>query len=658
MLKYTCPRLLIRINPFDRTSARLHMMSSFPFDRKAMEQERLARQAKRMTDRERSISPPSRRRTPQVQESVTTFSSGAKLNFIFAPADQTTAPTESAKVKEEPKTEQQPSDPLLKYPTGVIKKTWAFGHERSDDVKIEEVLEPRTLRTALLSAFQWDVDWVLTKLNTPLKGGKTKCILVMEAKDDALRAQMLQQTEAHRSYLHLCFPPMTGAFCMHSKLMLLFHSSKLRVAIPSANLRDFDWGEDGVMENSVFMIDLPRIPDKGKQNPEELTPFGKELLFYMEKQGIEEPVRDGILNFDFSATTNIALVHSVGGTSYGPDAKRTGLAGLSAAIRSLNLTTTKDLEIDFAASSIGSLKTEYLRDLHAAARGDDMIAKATGASSKARANFFKPASELPSHGGHVDIKKQIRIYYPTNETVRASKAGAVGSICLQRKWFEAATFPREVFRDYLSTRKGLLSHNKILLARGKQPQSDDSNAAPVAWVYMGSANMSMSAWGTVAKDPKGKISCRNWECGVVLPVKLGHQSGVQTSRIKVEGSNADSIKVEDSAQTKIKLEDVDSGSETDEGPPETTQNTHISLAKHDAQEDGSETENDMDDAGRSVASRQQGKGKQPQRENAEQVSQTASIPEVGVFDGTIEIPFAIPGPRYQGRDPWYFQEYQ
>jgi hypothetical protein len=41
--------------------------------------------------------------------------------------------------------------------------------------------------------------------------------------------------------------------CMHSKLMLLFHPGYLRIAVPTANLMPFDWGETGgIMENVVL----------------------------------------------------------------------------------------------------------------------------------------------------------------------------------------------------------------------------------------------------------------------------------------------------------------------------------------------------------------------------------------------------------------------
>ena len=43
-----------------------------------------------------------------------------------------------------------------------------------------------------------------------------------------------------------------------------------------------------------------------------------------------------------------------------------------------------------------------------------------------------------------------------------------------------------------------------------------------AWAYIGSANCSESAWGKLisargSKEPK--LNCRNWECGVILPVE-------------------------------------------------------------------------------------------------------------------------------------------
>lgn len=238
-------------------------------DRKAMEAERLARAA-----RKREISPPpfsGSRKAPKLEANTVTLSSGARLTSFATVVNQEQRGRKSetanaanqqlkqlhtsAEIKEESPDEHLNLQGSLKYPYGVVKKTWAFGFERTEnDIKLEEVLEPRTLKTAVLSAFQWDTDWVLSKLNIP----ETKCIFIMQAETDELRQKMLRESEGMRPFLRLCFPPMYAPIhCMHSKLMLLFHPDKLRVAIPTANLLNFDWGETGVME-SVEHFRCPR----------------------------------------------------------------------------------------------------------------------------------------------------------------------------------------------------------------------------------------------------------------------------------------------------------------------------------------------------------------------------------------------------------------
>lgn len=271
------------------------------------------------------------------------------------------------------------------------------------------------------------------------------------------------------------------------------------------------------MENSVFIIDLPRYSDDAKK-PAELTGFGEDLLHFVEKQGLEQDVRDGLLNFDFKATTGMAFVHSVGGISTDADISMTGLPGLARAVRNLGL-ETDTLQIDYAASSIGSLNDDFLRNVHRAAQGQDMVERAKAAGKVAKATFFSPPSARTSTDMS-SIRNDVRLYFPTSETVRSSTARAAGTICLTRKWYEDMPFPRACFRDYVSTRPGLLSHNKIMYARGKRLKT--LPAADVAWAYVGSSNMSESAWGKLAFDKKlkaWKLNCRNWECGVLLPVK-------------------------------------------------------------------------------------------------------------------------------------------
>lgn len=65
------------------------------------------------------------------------------------------------------------------FPDGVVKKTWAHGYPREDDIKIEEVFQKDDLDLAVLSAFQVEPEWVASKLNQ-----RTKVIWVLQAKTD------------------------------------------------------------------------------------------------------------------------------------------------------------------------------------------------------------------------------------------------------------------------------------------------------------------------------------------------------------------------------------------------------------------------------------------------------------------------------------------
>lgn len=154
------------------------------------------------------------------------------------------------------------------------------------------------------------------------------------------------------------------------------------------------------------------------------------------------------------------------------------------------------MELEYASASLGAVNDTFLRRLYLAAQGENFTT-----DSKA-----------------TNVRDYIRIYYPTDETVNKSIGGpdAAGIISLSRQHYNAATFPKECLRDYDSTRRGMLSHNKLLLARGIK-----KDGKAFAWVYTGSANMSESAWGgqkVLKSGQMGSPNVRNWECGIVLPV--------------------------------------------------------------------------------------------------------------------------------------------
>ena len=416
--------------------------------------------------------------------------------------------------------------PGIHFPDGAVRKTWAYGCPRQDDIKIEEVLQKDDLELAVLSAYQWDDEWILRKINLR----KTKVICVVQAETEETKAQMRANVPPN---IRFCFPSMGGQInCMHSKLQLLSHPTHLRIVVPSANLVPYDWGEEGgVMENIVFVIDLPRLPNMQKITVDEITPFGRELLHFLGAMEMEEGVKDSILNFDFSKTSHLAFIHSIGGSHFGTRWKRTGYCGLGSAIQELGLHTKHALDIDIVSASIGNLTDDFLKSIYLAAQGDDGTTELNWRTNKPPQN--KPSSEqsrgetsntefLVSQG----IKNDFRLYFPSRETVASSKGGlgAGGTICFQPRWFDAPTFPRSIMRDCKSQRPGLLMHSKMLFVRPHKPLRGSSNGGRgecMAWAYLGSANLSESAWGRLVRDritKQPKLNIRNWECGVVVPV--------------------------------------------------------------------------------------------------------------------------------------------
>jgi hypothetical protein len=47
------------------------------------------------------------------------------------------------------------------------------------------------------------------------------------------------------------------------------------------------------------------------QTRDQLTIFGTELLFFMESMGLDNDVMQGILNFDFAKTLEMAFIHTM-----------------------------------------------------------------------------------------------------------------------------------------------------------------------------------------------------------------------------------------------------------------------------------------------------------------------------------------------------------
>ncbi|KAJ8130215.1 hypothetical protein O1611_g3414 [Lasiodiplodia mahajangana] len=424
-------------------------------DRKKMEEERLARAAKRKAPHDDTgITEPRPQRT--------------RLNNQH----DATQPAITAHASNSAST--------LPYPKGTVKKTWVYGYPRQNDIKIEEILQKDQLELAVLSSFQWDDEWLLSKIDIK----RTKMVCIAFASSEGQKEEMRANVPRDRIRY-------------------------LRLVVPTGNLVPYDWGETGVMENMVFLIDLPLT----KQPVNQLNMFGQELCYFLKASGLDESLISSLSKYDFSETDQYRFIHTIGKSHVGEEWQRTGYCGLGRAVESLGLATTSEIELDFIVASLGSVNADLISAIYNAAQGDDGLReyeKRVASSGKKKGG--RKAELSYNHSS-------FRIYFPSHETVTGSRGGqnSGGTICLQSKWWDSPTFPRELVHDCKSVRTGLLMHTKLLLVRYL-----DQSQSQTAWAYLGSANLSESAWGRLVKDRASgqpKLNCRNWECGVLIPME-------------------------------------------------------------------------------------------------------------------------------------------
>ncbi|PGH06630.1 hypothetical protein GX51_02257 [Blastomyces parvus] len=504
-------------------------------DRKKMEEERLARLGRKRKASSSSELPASKHATTRSKNEDTAVGAAMPGHNLSGNAERS-SDKETTQARVPPQLLPLAST-SLQFPKGVVKKTWAFGYDRTgDDIKFEEVIQKSDLELAVLSSYMWNVDWMFSKF----KIKQTRFLLIMGEKEEDKKRELEKDTKSMGS-VRLCFPPMEPQVnCMHSKLMLLFHPGYLRIVVPSANLVPFDWGEQGgVMENIVFLIDLPRKSPDLANGPR--TTFLDDLVYFLQASNLHDQIIKKMLQFDFSATKDIAFVHTIGGSHTDPQWRKTGLCGLGSAVTALGLQTTQDITLDYVTSSVGALNEQFLRSMYLAAQGDSGLKELTLRTSK----------RFPSENWGVVTKRtdgekwkdNFRVVFPSLSTVRKSKGGTenAGTICFQSKWYNSATFPKDIMRDNISQREGLLMHNKILFVRPEKPITSlkDNSTCYAGWAYVGSANLSESAWGRLVLDrstTKPKLNCRNWECGVVIPIR--HNDAGKISSIPSTGSPA------------------------------------------------------------------------------------------------------------------------
>lgn len=161
-------------------------MGMLGIDRKKMEEERLARLKKRKAGpanlnshthdgHELDLPPAQRPRLMNGVRSLPGHSTGTPG------MSQPSLPSAISSLNSNSNASKGVSEAGLAYAKGTVRRTRALGYaRRDDDITIDEVLQRDSLELAVLSSFQWDEDWLMSKLNL----GKTKVLLIAYAENE------------------------------------------------------------------------------------------------------------------------------------------------------------------------------------------------------------------------------------------------------------------------------------------------------------------------------------------------------------------------------------------------------------------------------------------------------------------------------------------
>jgi hypothetical protein len=293
---------------------------------------------------------------------------------------------------------------------------------------------------------------------------------------------------------------------MHSKLQLLFHRNYLRIAIPTANLVSFDWGEElaeygpGYLDNNVFLIDLPFVGDghagrlmkrKSERNAmmassinqdqivklTQTIPFLRNLIRFLLRADYPDHVITSLLAFDFSKTSRVDFIATIGGYHGGKAIHDSGRLALARAARQAGLPAINSPRWTALTSSLGSLDWRFLNSLARAMLSESVLGK-----------------ELISECAIDQLSSSFRIAFPTMKAVKNAAAGA-GVIFFSRKCIQDKSkkkdrsdrFPEPCLYEYHPRKAGILSHSKAIIC-------EDLSSSGHGLAYIGSANLSASAW--------------------------------------------------------------------------------------------------------------------------------------------------------------------
>ncbi|ETS77792.1 hypothetical protein PFICI_09854 [Pestalotiopsis fici W106-1] len=489
---------------------------------KLTEEERIAREADISTDSgsEGASSTDSDDETGQPAQDTTKSKRKASQELVNA----------STKATKHSSTGKEPSTSNLKFPNGALRITRTEGRKKAKNcVGLEDLVDKQSLVSACIySYFIADGDLLkylpLSKTSNDVPiyigrdvgydehiNGGAAAKAGLQIKGKATKKQLdVMESDIHRRYQDM-YGKNYHAFnawapgSAHTKILLLVYRSFLRLVITSCNMMDSDTVHG---DNHWYIHDIPRLTTRSQKMT--ATKFEQDLLSHLRSLRVPHTFIDSIEGqFDYSSV-RVQLITSVPGTWSGAKAEQHGLLRLRNAVNTLGLGLPKKnsegkLQIEVCAASIGKLNAKWLNGFHDCVLGKQDLTVA------------REDCQIPN----------LKIFYPTRgnfeDAHKSAQQGATNLGCHTKPWKSAHDDIKRLFHHYVSKDPGCLLHQKLIAVFNGRDR-----LKTLYFLYIGSANLSQSAWGALEDDKRGNdatsgtklVKTTNLECGVLIPGRL------------------------------------------------------------------------------------------------------------------------------------------
>ena len=350
------------------------------------------------------------------------------------------------------------------------------------------VLNKVRAQSALFSTFIYDGEFIEPFINQ----FKMPSIIVRHQENQKFNAM-----DEYGNYIKFVFPKISqtlrwGKF--HSKLMILKFPNFLRIIIPSANLTDGDWYYWGQI---IWFQDFPLISNEEK-DPQR----SKDFRDYIEK---------------FMTTF---MPHTYKGKRFWTDLKI-----------DFDLYDFSDASVDLIASANGRFIGDEEKDLYGVGRlnslmdnkyfnierNDNLLVQCSSFGVSKQKNFFNNLYK----GFNLKESNNVDIFYPSENYINSCEKGIELSSCLffnneAYKIYEGKLHDivlKEKFKD-----RKTVFHSKIFIT-GKRNKQGKFILSNDSIIYIGSHNLSASAWGNYEKNGT-QISIANYELGIIFDINI------------------------------------------------------------------------------------------------------------------------------------------